>query len=136
MEQAEALERLASAEVGRFATITPEGRPHVVAVTFVVIGLNVVHMIDEKPKTTRRLQRLRNVDATPFASLLVDHYEEDWAALWWVRVDGEVTVEKDGPNWWEARSRLKGKYRQYRNAPPTGPALFLSIDRVSSWEGR
>ena len=39
MDRAEALERLASARVGRFASITPQGRPHVVAVTFVVIGL-------------------------------------------------------------------------------------------------
>ena len=135
MDRAEALERLASARVGRFATITAEGKPHVVAVTFVVIGLNVVHMIDEKPKTTHRLQRLRNVETTPTASLLVDHYDEDWASLWWVRVDGQVTVEKDTGNWWEARSRLKSKYRQYRNAPPSGPAIFLSIDRLSYWEG-
>jgi PPOX class probable F420-dependent enzyme len=135
MDRAEALERLTAARVGRFATITPDGLPHVVAVTFVVIGLNVVHMIDEKPKTTQRLQRLRNVEATPTASLLVDHYDEDWGALWWVRVDGEVTVEKDTGNWWEARARLKGKYRQYRNSPPTGPAIFLSIDRLSYWEG-
>ena len=135
MDRAEALGRLASARVGRFASITPQGRPHVVAVTFVVIGLNVVHMIDEKPKTTPRLQRLLNVEATPSASLLVDHYEEDWASLWWVRVDGEVTVEKDTENWWEARARLKGKYRQYRNSPPSGPAIFLSIDRLTHWEG-
>jgi PPOX class probable F420-dependent enzyme len=135
MDRAEALERLASARVGRFASITPQGRPHVVAVTFVVIGLNIVHMIDEKPKTTPRLQRLLNVEAMPSASLLVDHYDEDWASLWWVRVDGEVTVEKDTGNWWEARARLKSKYRQYRNHPPSGPAIFLSIDRLSYWEG-
>lgn len=135
MDRADALERLALARVGHFASITPKGMPHVVAVTFVVIGLNVVHMIDEKPKTTQRLQRLRNVETTPTASLLADNYDEDWASLWWVRVDGEVTVEKDTENWWEARARLKGKYRQYRNSPPSGPAIFLSIDRLNSWEG-
>ena len=58
MDDAEALQRLAAARVGRFASITPDGRPHVVVVTFTVIGLNVVHMIDEKPKTTHHLQRL------------------------------------------------------------------------------
>lgn len=135
MDRADALERLALARVARFASITPEGIPHLVAVTFVVIGLNVVHMIDEKPKTTQHLQRLLNVEATPTASLLADHYEEDWTSLWWVRVDGEVTVEKDSENWWEARARLEGKYRQYLNSPPSGPAIFLSIDRLTSWEG-
>jgi PPOX class probable F420-dependent enzyme len=134
MDRAEALERLAAARVGHFASITPQGHPHLVVVTFVVIGLNVVHMVDEKPKVTQRLQRLRNVETTPTASLLVDHYDEDWDSLWWVRVDGEVTVEKDTRNWWEARARLKGKYRQYRNAPPGGPAIFLSIDRLTYWE--
>ena len=134
MDDAEALHRLAAARVGRFVSITPDGRPHIVVVTFAVIGLNVVHMIDEKPKTTMRLQRLQNVETLPVASLLVDHYEEEWNQLWWVRVDGEVSIEKDGGNWWEARSRLKGKYRQYRNTPPTGPAIFLSIDRLTHWE--
>ncbi len=103
-------------------------------VTFAVIGFNVVHMIDEKPKTTRNLQRLQNVETLPIASMLVDHYDEDWKQLWWVRADGEVTIEKDGDLWWEARSRLKAKYRQYRNSPPTGPAIFLSIDRLTAWE--
>jgi PPOX class probable F420-dependent enzyme len=135
VDRAEALERLAAARVGRFVSITPEGLPHVVAITFVVIGLNVVHMIDEKPKTTPRLQRLQNVETLPIASVLVDHYEEDWHRLWWVRADGEVTIEKDGDNWWEARSRLKAKYRQYRNSPPSGPAIFLAIDRLTHWEG-
>ena len=134
MNRAEALERLESARVARFASITPDGRPHVVVVTFAVIGLSVVHMVDEKPKTTHQLQRLQNVETLPVASLLVDYYEEEWHQLWWVRVEGEVTIEKDGGNWWEARSRLKGKYRQYRNAPPSGPAIFLAIDRLTHWE--
>ena len=134
MNRAEALERLSSAQVGYFASITPDGRPHLVVVTFAVIGFNVVHMIDEKPKTTRNLQRLQNVETLPIASMLVDHYDEDWKQLWWVRADGEVTIEKDGDLWWEARSRLKAKYRQYRNSPPTGPAIFLSIDRLTAWE--
>jgi PPOX class probable F420-dependent enzyme len=134
MDDGEALQRLAAARAGRFASITPDGRPHVVVVTFAMIGRNVVHMIDEKPKTTHQLQRLQNVETLPVATMLVDHYDEDWRQLWWVRVDGEVVIEKDGDNWWEARSRLKEKYRQYRNAPPSGPAIFLSIDRVTHWE--
>lgn len=134
MNRAEALERLGSAQVGHFASITPDGRPHLVVVTFAVIGFNVVHMIDEKPKTTRNLQRLQNVETLPIASMLVDRYDEDRKQLWWVRADGEVTIEKDGDLWWEARSRLKAKYRQYRNSPPTGPAIFLSIDRLTAWE--
>ncbi|MGH8953106.1 MAG: TIGR03668 family PPOX class F420-dependent oxidoreductase [Acidimicrobiia bacterium] len=134
MDRAEALERLGAARVGRFASITPDGRPHVVVVTFAMVGYQLVHMIDQKPKSTRYLQRLQNVETLPVASMLVDHYDEDWSALWWVRVDGEVGIEKDGDLWWTARSRLKEKYRQYRNAPPSGPAIFLTIDRITAWE--
>jgi PPOX class probable F420-dependent enzyme len=134
MDRSEALDRLASARVGRFASITPDGRPHLVVVTFAMVDDHLVHMIDQKPKTTRNLQRLQNVETLPLASLLVDNYTEDWSGLWWVRVDGEIAIEKDGDRWWTARSSLKEKYRQYRYAPPSGPAIFLSIDRVSHWE--
>ena len=134
MDRSEALRRLASARVGRFASITPDGRPHVVVVTFAMVGDHLVHMIDQKPKSTSHLQRLQNVETLPIASLLVDHYEEDWTTLWWVRVDGEVTIEKDGDMWWAARSSLKEKYRQYRYSPPAGPAILLAIDQVSHWE--
>jgi PPOX class probable F420-dependent enzyme len=133
MDRAEALDRLDGARVGRFASVVPDGRPHVVAVTFAVTDGTVVHMIDHKPKTTQNLQRLRNVEATPEACLLVDGYDEDWSALWWVRVDGRVIVESEGGRWETARAVLAAKYHQYRDAPPTGPALFLSMDRVTHW---
>ncbi|MDP9143749.1 MAG: TIGR03668 family PPOX class F420-dependent oxidoreductase [Actinomycetota bacterium] len=134
MELAEALDRLASAPVGRFASITPDGRPHLVAVTFAVTDGALAHMIDNKPKTTRRLQRLRNVEMTPRASLLVDNYDDDWSALWWIRIDGEASVETVGEQWGNARAALVEKYSQYRESPPDGPAIFLSIDRVTHWE--
>lgn len=135
MDRAEALDRLAAARVGRFASLTRQGRPHIVAVTFAVVDGWVAHMIDQKPKTTTRLQRLANVEANPEASLLVDHYDEDWARLWWVRIDGRVTVEESGRDWEAARSALAGKYSQYAASPPDGPAILLSIDRIIHWQG-
>lgn len=135
MERAEALDRLESARVGRFASVGPDGRPHVVAVTFAVTDGAVVHMIDDKPKTTRRLQRLKNVETRPEACLLVDFYDEDWSALWWVRVEGKVSIESEGSRWERARAALGDKYTQYRDSPPTGQAIFLSIDRVTHWAG-
>lgn len=133
MDRAEALDRLNGARVGRFASVVPDGRPHVVPVTFAVTDGTVVHMIDHKPKTTTSLQRLTNVETTPEACLLVDAYDEDWSALWWVRVDGAVSVERGGSRWEGARAALAAKYHQYRDAPPAGPAIFLSMDRVTHW---
>ena len=134
MERAEALVRLGAARVGRFASLGREGRPHVVPVTFAVLDEFVVHMIDDKPKTTGRLQRLRNVEANPLASLLVDHYDEDWSKLWWIRVDGDVTIETGGELWERARSALATKYGRYRESPPQGPAICLAMKKLTYWE--
>ena len=49
-----------------------------------------------KPKRTTDLQRVRNIVANPAVSVLVDHYEDDWTKLWWVRVDGMATVHDTG----------------------------------------
>lgn len=134
MEQTEALERLARTRVGRFATSGPGDGPHVVPVTFTVVGTALVHMVDHKPKTTYRLKRILNLEDEARASLLVDHYDEDWETLWWVRVDGHATVVSSGPEWEIARAALTDKYSQYAETPPDGPAIYLSIDRVTSWE--
>ncbi len=134
MDRAEALRRLADARVGRFATTYPDGRPHQVPVTFTVLGSAVVHMIDHKPKTTNRLQRLVNLESSARASLLVDHYEDNWDLLWWVRVDGPTSVMSGGPEWEMARAALADKYSQYEDRPPRGPAIILEIAHISRWE--
>src|SRR5947209_988633 len=81
-------QRMREARVGRLATVTGEGRPHVVPCCFVLAGdaAVVYSAVDGKPKSTLQLRRLANIRANPYASLLVDHYADDWSALWWVRV--------------------------------------------------
>ena len=134
MLRSEALDRLASAEYAHLATITPEGEPHIVAVTFVVVGDTLATMVDHKLKTTQRLQRVVNVERNPKASLLVDHYSDDWSTLWWVRVDGPATVHYNDEYWRKAGDALVAKYAQYTEDRPEGPAIRLAIERVSSWE--
>src|SRR5690606_37163913 len=77
--------RVAAARVGTLATVTRDGRPHVVPCCFAVDDDTVWSAVDAKPKSTLALRRLENVRANPAASLLVDHYEDDWTRLWWVR---------------------------------------------------
>jgi PPOX class probable F420-dependent enzyme len=122
-------QRLAAARVGRLATVTADGRPHLVPVCFALAGGRIYTAVDAKPKSSRALKRLDNVRATGRASLLVDHYEEDWSRLWWVRVDGLAEVVDPGP----ALDALAGKYAQYRGAPPAGPAIAITPERWRSW---
>ena len=131
MDEAEALNRIRSTRVGHLATVTPDSAPHIVPVTFALVGDTVVTAVDHKPKTTRRLQRLVNLEANDAATLLVDHFSEDWTELWWVRVDGTANVVEDHR---EASAALEAKYRQYEVRPPEGPFLVISVDRISWWE--
>lgn len=134
MNRDEALQRLAAARSGHLATVRPDGRPHVVVVTFALIDGLAVTAIDHKPKTTERLQRLANIEANPVASLLADHYDDaDWANLWWVRVDGVAAVEGEGATKARAVEALVAKYPQYDDRPPQGPVVSISLERVSWW---
>jgi Pyridoxamine 5'-phosphate oxidase len=73
--------RVEQARVARLATITPDGRPHVVPCCFVLSGSVLYSAVDSKPKSSDALQRVRNLRALPLAALLVDHYAEDWSVL-------------------------------------------------------
>jgi PPOX class probable F420-dependent enzyme len=136
MDAARCRALLVGARVGRLATVRPDGRPHVVACCFAVVGERVWTAVDAKPKATPRLQRLANVRAHPWASLLVDHYEEDWEALWWVRVDGPAVVLEAGGERDDALAALAAKYSQYISAPPAGPVIAIAAERVSGWSAR
>ena len=122
-------ERLAAARIGRLATVTPAGRPHVVPVCFALADRRIFTAVDAKPKLTSSLARLDNVRATGRASLLVDHYEEDWSELWWVRVDGVAKVVGSE----RAIDVLAEKYAQYRESRPAGPVIAIEPERWRSW---
>src|SRR5438552_12363668 len=88
--------RVEAARVARLATVRPDGRPHVVPITFAIAGDTIVTAVDDKRKRTTGLQRLRNVAAHPEVSVLVDHYDDEWSRLWWVRADGSARVVHEG----------------------------------------
>ena len=133
MERAEALSRLATARSGHLATVRPEGTPHVVVATFALLDEIVVTAVDHKPKRTHSLQRLRNIEANPTVSFLVDGYDEDWTALWWVRVDGTASILMDGGIHDRGIAALVAKYSQYRETPPSGAVIAVAIEIVTGW---
>ncbi|MEE2854764.1 MAG: TIGR03668 family PPOX class F420-dependent oxidoreductase [Actinomycetota bacterium] len=124
------------APVARLATVTPGGLPHLVPVVFAVAaddGDVVYTAVDAKPKTTQRLRRLTNIDSNPRVSLLVDHYADDWAQLWWVRADGVATVHTHGDAVELGRLLLRAKYPQYQSVSLDGPVIEVAVRRWSSW---
>jgi PPOX class probable F420-dependent enzyme len=133
MNEARCRALLATARVGRLATVRPDGRPHVVVCCFAVSEARLWTAVDAKPKSRAPLQRLANVRAHPVASLLVDHYEEDWERLWWVRVDGAAAVLEAGDEEQRAIAALTARYAQYAASPPGGPVIALTIERLSGW---
>jgi len=134
MSAAEARRRFAGAEVARLATAGPDGRPHVVPIVFALAGSTIYSAVDAKPKRTRSLRRLANVEANPRVAVLADHYERDWHALWWVRADGNARVLEGGDD--ESRAALDllaARYPQYRARRPAGPVLAIDVERWSGW---
>ena len=117
------------ARVARLATVDPQGRPHAVPICFVVEGEMLYTVVDEKPKRTRRLQRLRNIEANPQIEVLIDHYDEDWSRLWWVRLRGTARIVQDP----RAVDLLAAKYPQYRERRPAGPVIAIEIEERSEW---
>ncbi len=136
----EAERLLRDARVARLATADATGRPHLVPVVFALRGERLYIPVDHKPKKSPdpgSLRRIRNLRENSRASLLVDHYEEAWAKLAWVRVDGRAELLTEGPFYDEGVDALSGKYPQYREhpLPPAGEGLLilLHVESIRAW---
>ncbi|HEX6336867.1 MAG TPA: TIGR03668 family PPOX class F420-dependent oxidoreductase [Jiangellaceae bacterium] len=132
LDESTCRERFAAARVARLATAGQAGQPHIVPVTFALSGETIVTAIDQKPKTTANLRRLRNIAQNPRVSLLIDHYADEWTQLWWVRVDGMARLAEADEVRQAAIRALAAKYDQYRDDPPRGPVIEI---QVRSWRG-
>jgi PPOX class probable F420-dependent enzyme len=118
--------------------VNDAGLPDLVPITFALLAPDVlVTAVDHKPKTTTALARLDNITREPKVTLLVDHYEDDWSALWWVRLRGVATVlDASTPRHDEVVGALAAKYPEYAERPPTGPAIVVDIDEWRWWAAR
>lgn len=135
MNAARIEERLRAARVARLSTVGSAGAPTLVPFCFVLEDDHLYSAVDDKPKRTRRLQRMANVGRDPRVAVLVDHYEEDWRRLWWVRIDGEARAVDSAEEESHAIDLLAAKYPQYRARRPAGPVLRIDIVRRRAWSG-
>jgi PPOX class probable F420-dependent enzyme len=125
--------RVADSRVARLATLDADGRPHLVPIAFVLAGETLYSAVDAKPKRSRTLKRIENARRRPDVTVLVDHYDDDWTRLWWVRLRGRARVLEAGDEAERAVALLVAKYEQYRQAPPDVPVLAIDIDEWRGW---
>ena len=128
------MRRLASeGRVARLGTIDPDGRPHLVPLCFALDGDTFYSEVDQKPKSSKRLRRLENISRDPRVTILVDHYEEDWPKVWWVRMRGPGRVVDDESERDRGRRLLIEKYPQYRENPPSGELFAVEVEEWLGW---
>lgn len=143
MSPEEARRRFASATVAHLATADAAAHPHLVPFVFAVDLSSdpadpdrIYSAVDDKPKRTTALRRLANVAENPAVAALVDHYEDDWNRLWWVRADGLGRVVDVGSREGGRAIRLlQARYAPYERRPPAGPVLAIDVARWSGWAG-
>jgi PPOX class probable F420-dependent enzyme len=146
LPEPEARRRFAGVRVARLATVSPDGRPHVVPFTFALGSRaggagsgpedQIYSAVDAKPKSSTDLRRLRNIRADPRVAVLADHYEDDWGRLWWVRADGQAAILDSPAAMAPALALLAGRYPQYREQPPAGPVISIRVTRWTGWTAR
>ena len=120
--------------VATLATVSADGRPHLVPVVFALDRTDLVTAVDGKPKTGKRLARLDNINNDPRVTLLAHLYDEDWSKLWWVRVDGTAALEEGGEPFERALATLRHRYPQYESVDLTGPVIRISVEDTTTWE--
>jgi PPOX class probable F420-dependent enzyme len=133
----EARARLAAHDHGILCTVHARRGVDAVPVAYVVDEARYVGVpVDQvKPKASSRLQRERNLEEDPRATLLVEHWDrDDWSRLWWVRAElrwqGSAAGRADA-----LAAQLAGRYPQYRDQPFTR-VLVLRIVGLTGWAAR
>ncbi len=126
---------LAECRIAHLGTIAPNGRPRLVPVCYALAGDHVAIAIDEKPKSTTELARVRDIRRDPRVTLLVDRYDDrDWGRLAWLRLEADAIVLATGSEWPEGLAALRARYRQYATmALESLPLLRLTPTRAVAW---
>jgi PPOX class probable F420-dependent enzyme len=135
LTERDALSRLAAHDHGTLCTVHPTRGVDAVPIVYAVDegGFLAVPIDNVKPKATGRLQRERNLDADPRATLLVDHWDrEDWSGLWWVRAE-LCRLPGDDQRADAFIALLAERYPQYRGSETIVRLLLLQIVGVRGW---
>lgn len=120
-------------------TIAPDGRARPVPICFVLAkdGAVLYTPLDDKPKATDdllALARVRDIAADPRVAILVDHWDEDWTRLGWLRLEGHAVLLDPGAEHTAAVAALRETYPQYATHQlDARPLIRIEIGRVAAW---
>lgn len=128
MNTDECWERLRTGDHGVLSTVHPARGVDAVPVVYGVTDDDrLVLPIDTvKPKSTTKLQRLANLDADSRCVLLVDHYDDDWSTLWWVRVHGTAAIG-------DAPAGALDRFAAYRAPGAVAVTIVLTPTEITGW---
>jgi PPOX class probable F420-dependent enzyme len=123
-----------TARVAHLATADAGGQPLVIPICFAFEGKEFFSPIDEKPKRTNNLKRLRNISENPKVCLIIDRYDENWQRLAYVLVRGSAEILLRGERHRRGVQLLRRKYAQYeRMAIDERPMIVITPKQYRSW---
>jgi PPOX class probable F420-dependent enzyme len=108
-----------------------------VPIVFVWLEPHLYTPLDRKPKREddwHALRRVRNIETNGRVSVVVDRYDEDWARLEWVLLEGTAEILESGPERDRAVAALEAKYAQYRSLSLEGcPVVKVTVEKRTAW---
>ena len=126
-----------STRIAHLATADSSGCPHVVPICFAFDGQYFYSPIDEKPKRTNQLKRLKNIAVNASVALVIDRYVEDWRQLAYLLISGKARVLLSGVKHQRAVKLLRRKYSQYRNmAIDKRPMIRVTPEHFAFWSSK
>jgi hypothetical protein len=101
---------------------------------YAVVGDHVGSPVDlVKPKSSTRLQRERNLEHDPRATLSIERWDrDDWSKLWWVRARLRWLGHGSHAPTDALADRLAESFVQYRDKPFAAVHVF-EIVAVTGW---
>jgi PPOX class probable F420-dependent enzyme len=122
---------LDEARRGVMTTLDSDGSAHSVPVVFAVVDDEIVSPIDHKPKTGQVLARVKNLQRDQRATLLVDHWDEDWTKLVWLMIRATGLVDERPPV--ELMRAINARYAPYAADERHDALIRLRPSRLMWW---
>ncbi len=128
---------LAAQRVGRLATASHTGAPHVIPVCYACDETRLYIALDAKPKRVAptQLKRIRNIAENPQVALVVDRYSDDWSELAYLLIEGIASLlPPDDAAHHHAIALLRARYSQYMAMPiELQPVIAITPLSIKAW---